>query len=62
MFGSHREEIIGGWRILHNEELNNFCCPHNIRVVRVMKSRNLRWARHVSLTGQMKPEGKKSFG
>jgi hypothetical protein len=35
MFGPKRDEIIGGWKKLHNEELYNFYFPP----VRTMTSR-----------------------
>jgi hypothetical protein len=35
IFGPKREEVAGGWRILHNEELNNFYASPNI--IRVIK-------------------------
>jgi hypothetical protein len=35
MFGPKREEVAGGWRRLHNEELHNFYASSNvIRVIR----------------------------
>jgi hypothetical protein len=37
IFGPKRDEIIGGWRKLHNEELCNFCSSPDI--IRMMKSR-----------------------
>ena len=36
----------GGWRRLHNEELHSLYRSPNI--VRVIKSRRLRWAGHVT--------------
>jgi hypothetical protein len=34
MFGPKRNEVIGGWRILHNEELYNlYCSPRNWRLL-----------------------------
>jgi hypothetical protein len=42
IFGPKREEIAGGWRRLHNEELHNLCASPNI--IRVIKSRRMRWA------------------
>ena len=54
---------------LHNEELNALCSSSNI--VRVIKSRKMRWALHVARMGKSrgvyvvlvgKPEGKRSFG
>jgi hypothetical protein len=38
IFGPKRDEVIGGWRKLHNEEL------HNIYIIRIIKSRVMRWA------------------
>ena len=45
-FGPRREEVTGDWRRLHNEELNDLYTSPNI--VRVIKSRRMRWARHVA--------------
>jgi hypothetical protein len=42
IFESKREELVGGWRRLHNEEFNNSCASPN--VIRVIKSRRVRWA------------------
>ena len=38
------------WRKLHNEELNDLYCSSNI--VRVIKSRRMRWAGHVACVGE----------
>ena len=46
IFGPKRDEETGEWRKLHNEELNDMYCSPNI--IRVMKSRRLRWAGHVA--------------
>ena len=46
IFGVKRNEVTGEWRRLHNEELNDFYCSPNI--VRVIKSRRMRWAGHVA--------------
>ena len=35
---------------MHNEELNDLCSSHNI--VRVIKSRRIRWAGHVARMGE----------
>jgi hypothetical protein len=66
IFGPKRDEVIRGWRKLHNEELHNFYCSPSIN--RIIKSRKMRWAGHVArmvekrnayriLVG--KPEGKR---
>ena len=44
--------MIGEWRKLHNEELNNLYCSPNI--VRVIKSRRMGWAGHVACMGRGK--------
>ena len=46
IFGPKRDEVTGEWRKLHNEELNNLYSSPNI--VRVIKSRRMRWAGHVA--------------
>ena len=49
VFGPKRDEVTGEWRILHNEELNNLYSSPNI--VRVIKSKRMRWAGHVARMG-----------
>ena len=49
-FGPRRDEITGEWRRLHNEELNDLYSAPNI--VRVIKSRRMRWAGHVAHMGE----------
>jgi hypothetical protein len=44
--GPKREEVAGDWRRLHNEELHNFYASRGI--IRVIKSRRMRWAGHVA--------------
>jgi hypothetical protein len=46
IFGPKRDEIIAGWRKLHNEELCNLYSSPNI--IRTIKSRNMRWAEHIA--------------
>jgi len=46
IFGPRRDEVTGECRRLHNEELNDFYSSPNI--VRVIKSRRMRWAGHVA--------------
>jgi len=50
MFGPKRVEVTGDWRKLHNEELNDLYCSPNI--VRVIKSRRMRWVGHVARMGE----------
>jgi hypothetical protein len=45
IFGCKMEEVVGGWRRLHNEKLHNLYALPNI--IRVMKSRKIRWAEYV---------------
>ena len=49
-FGPKTDEVTGEWRKLHNEELNDLYSLPNI--VRVVKSRRMRWAGHVARTGE----------
>jgi hypothetical protein len=44
--GPKRDEVKREWGKLHNEELNDLYCSPNI--VRVIKSRRMRWAGHVA--------------
>jgi len=50
IFGPRRDEVTGEWRGLHNEELNGLYSSPNI--VRVIKSRRMRWAGHVAGMGE----------
>jgi hypothetical protein len=65
IFGPKRDEVIGGWRKMHNEEFHNLYCSSNI--IRMMKLRRMRWVGHVTRMGEKrnayrilvgKPEGK----
>jgi hypothetical protein len=68
IFGPKREEG-GSWRKLHNDELHSLYSSPNI--VRVIKSRRMRWAGHVARMGEGRgvyrvlagrPEGKRPWG
>jgi hypothetical protein len=49
VFGRGRDEVTGEWRKLHNEELNDLYWSPII--VRVIKSRRMRWAGHIAHIG-----------
>ena len=68
IFGPKRDEETGEWRKLHNEELSDLYSSTNI--VRVINSRRMRWAGHVSTMVERrdvyrilegKPERKRPF-
>jgi hypothetical protein len=46
IFGPKRDEVIGGWRKLHNDELHGLYSSPSI--VRVIKARRMRWAGHAA--------------
>ena len=51
VFGPKRDEVTGEWRKLHNEELRD---PYSLpNIVRVVKSRIMRWAGHVWGRGEV---------
>jgi len=68
VFGPKRDEVTGEWRKLHNELRDLYSLPN---IVRVVKSRRIRWAGHVARMGEGrgvhrflvgKPEGKRQLG
>ena len=50
IFGPKRDEVTREWRKLHNEEPNDLYCSPCI--VKVIKSRRMRWAGHVARMGE----------
>jgi hypothetical protein len=69
IFEPKRDEVTGGWRKLHNEELHGLYSSPSI--VRVIKARRMRWAGHVVPMGEVrgaynilvgKPEGRRPLG
>ena len=50
VFGPKRDDVIGEWRKLHNEELSDRYSLPNI--VRMVKWRRIRWAGHVARMGE----------
>ena len=69
IFGPKMDEVTMEWRKLHNEELIVLYSSHNI--VRVIRSRRMRWAGHVERMGkgtdvyrvlEGNPEGKRPLG
>jgi hypothetical protein len=66
IFGPKRDEVTGGWRKLHNEELHGLYSSPSI--IRIIKSRMMRWAGHTMRMGEkrnvyrllvQKPRGKR---
>jgi hypothetical protein len=69
IFGPKRDEVTVEWRRLHNKELCALYSSPNI--IRVIKTRKLRWAGHVARIGERrgayralvgKPEGSRPLG
>jgi hypothetical protein len=69
IFRPNRDEVTGGWRKLHNEELRDLYSSSTI--IKIIKSRKMRWAGHVARMGEKrnayrllvgKPEGKRRLG
>jgi hypothetical protein len=66
VFGPKMDQVSGGWRKLHNEELRDLYSSPSI--IRIIKPRRMIWARHVARMGEKmnacrllvrKPEGKR---
>jgi hypothetical protein len=52
IFGPKTDEVAGGWRKLHNEELHGLYSSPSI--VSVIKARRMRWAGHVARMGEVR--------
>jgi hypothetical protein len=50
IFGPNKDEIIGGYKKLRNEDLHNLCSSSN--TIRMIKSRRIRWAEHPTCMGE----------
>jgi hypothetical protein len=68
-FGPKTDEATGEWRRLHNKELNDLYSSPNI--IRVIKSRRMRWVGHVARMGEKRgayrilvgrPKGRRPLG
>jgi hypothetical protein len=69
IFGPKRDDMTGGWRKLHNEELHGLYSSPSI--IKVIKARRMRWARYVARMGEVRgaynilvgrPEGRRPLG
>jgi hypothetical protein len=69
IFGPKRDEVTGEWRKLHDKELLDLYSSPSI--IRIIKSRRMRWSGHVARMGEKKnayrllvgkPEGKRTLG
>jgi hypothetical protein len=52
IFGPNRDEVTGGLRKLHNEELHGLYSSPSI--VRVIEARRMKWAGHVARMGEVR--------
>jgi hypothetical protein len=48
-FGPKRDEIIGGWRKLHNDHLHNLYS--SLHTIKLIEGRRIRWEQHVARMG-----------
>jgi hypothetical protein len=48
--GPKRDEVTGEWKRQHNDEI--YALYYSPNIIRVIKSRRLRWAGHVALMGE----------
>jgi hypothetical protein len=71
VFGPKRFEVTGEWRKLHIKELYDLYSSPSTNIIRLIKSRRMRWEGHVARIGEKrntyrllvgKPEGKGPLG
>jgi hypothetical protein len=69
IFGQRRDDVMGGWKKLHDEELRDLYSSPSI--IRMVISRRMRWTGHLARMGEKrntyrllvgKPEGIRSLG
>jgi hypothetical protein len=60
IFGPKRDKVIGGWIKLHNEAFHNFYSSPSI--IRMIKSRRMKWAGHVARIEERRNAYKKLMG
>jgi hypothetical protein len=67
IFGPKRDEVTSEWRKLHNKELHDLYSSSSRYIIRIIKSKRMRWTGHVARIGEKrntykllvgKPEGK----
>jgi PAS domain-containing protein len=58
IFGLKRDEVMGGWRQLYNEELHDLYSSPNM--IRIIMLRRKRWAGHMRRIGREKVRGKET--
>jgi hypothetical protein len=71
IFGRKRNDVTGMWIKLQKQQLDDLYSSPNTSIIRVIKSRRLRWTGHVACTGDMRcaymivvgiPEGRRLLG
>jgi hypothetical protein len=71
IFGGQRNEVTRGWKRLHNDELHSLYCLRITDIIRMIKSKRMRWAGHIARVEEKKnayrilvgkPEEKRPLG
>jgi hypothetical protein len=52
--GPTREKVAGNWKTLHNEDLHNLYTYTSPNIIRVIKSREMKWVGHVPCMKEMR--------